>query len=330
MNVHAPSPPACTSTARPSSPINSNAIAHHCTGRCEKPKHAPTMAHAPTNPAMPMPAVKNSKMTSANPATNKKYATQGVPSVCASCCAEVELVEADLLVRLPPAVVALADHVGGVERDLLAVDRDRLPVERNDEVADRRLDRVDDVESLGVLGRQPTIDDSRDVLRAAVVGACASRTCVSTSRRDGSEVSSKFTGCTGPMPAPGATATIGAFSASNALAPRASAPEGPTHTPIGTVAFATRSTSASTSVSTAPVRRELDDEQRRVVGLGLVHDPREQRGVGRVEQAVDLHDRDAVQVGRGVVALRGRRLRQYEREAQQYETEQQADSCTGG
>ena len=56
--------------------------------------------------------------------------------------------------------------------------------------------------------------------------------------------------------------------------------------------------------------RELDDEQRRVVGLGLVHDPRQQRGIGRVEQAVDLHDRDAVQVGRGVVALRGSRLRQ--------------------
>ena len=66
--------------------------------------------------------------------------------------AEVELVEADLLVRLPPPVVALADHVGGVERDLLAVDRDRLSVEGNDEIADRRLHRVDDVESLGVFG----------------------------------------------------------------------------------------------------------------------------------------------------------------------------------
>ena len=36
------------------------------------------------------------------PATNRKYATHGVSSVCASCCAEIELAEAHVLVRPAP------------------------------------------------------------------------------------------------------------------------------------------------------------------------------------------------------------------------------------
>ena len=136
------------------------------------------MATAPTNPAIPMPDGEELEDDEREAGDEQEVRDPRRPERVRELLTEVELVEADLLVRLAPPGVALADHVGRVERDLLAVDRDRLSVERNDEIADRRLHRVDDVESLGVLGRQPTIDDRRDVLGAAIVGGLASRTCV--------------------------------------------------------------------------------------------------------------------------------------------------------
>src|SRR5205807_10590867 len=81
MKVHAPKPPACRSIERPSTPSISSATAHGVTGRCEKPKHPPASAHAPTNPAMPTPTVKNSNTIKSSPTMNRKYATQGVSSV---------------------------------------------------------------------------------------------------------------------------------------------------------------------------------------------------------------------------------------------------------
>ncbi len=60
-------------------------VAHGATGKCENPKQAPSNATAPMNPAIPTPAVKNSKTISSKPAMNKKYATHGLSSVCASC-----------------------------------------------------------------------------------------------------------------------------------------------------------------------------------------------------------------------------------------------------
>ena len=85
MNVHGPSVPACTSIDMPNMPSNNSATAHGATGRCEKPKHAPMSATAPTNPATPTPTEKNSNTISASPTTNRKYATHGASSVCASC-----------------------------------------------------------------------------------------------------------------------------------------------------------------------------------------------------------------------------------------------------
>ena len=114
------------------------------------------------------------------------------------------------------------------------------------------------------------------------------------------------------MPAPGATATIGALSASNALAPRASAARGTDPHPDRNGGIRDRSTNASTSVSTAPVPASWTTSSVASSASASCTDCAIERGIGRVEQAVDLHDRDAVQVGRGVVALRGRRLRQCE------------------
>ena len=74
---------------------------------------------------MPTPAVKNSKMINEKPTTNKKYATHGVTERVRELLPEVELVEAHDLVRLAPAIEALADHVGRVEHDLFALHRYR-------------------------------------------------------------------------------------------------------------------------------------------------------------------------------------------------------------
>ena len=82
---------------------------------------------------------------------------------------EVELVESNLLVRLQPGVLALADDVGGIERDLASVHVHRLLVERDDEVADGRLDAVRHAQPFGGTGREASIHDVVDAVGAAAV-----------------------------------------------------------------------------------------------------------------------------------------------------------------
>ena len=103
MNVHGPSPPACRSTARPKIPSSSNPTAHGATGRCEKPKHAPTNATAPTTPAMPTPAVKNSNSISDKPGDEQEVRDPRRVERVRELLGEIELAEAHDLVGSAPA-----------------------------------------------------------------------------------------------------------------------------------------------------------------------------------------------------------------------------------
>ena len=59
-----------------------SATAHPRTGNEASP-YVPSSAQiAPTTPAIPIPAVKNSNTNNANPMANNKYATGGLATVC--------------------------------------------------------------------------------------------------------------------------------------------------------------------------------------------------------------------------------------------------------
>ncbi|CAB4793296.1 unannotated protein [freshwater metagenome] len=85
MPVHNRGTPTCTSTAKANTESTISATAHKCTGNAASPYTPSTKHTAPTNPAMPIPAVKNSKIKSDKPMANNKYATGGLATVCISC-----------------------------------------------------------------------------------------------------------------------------------------------------------------------------------------------------------------------------------------------------
>ena len=59
-----------------------SATAHPRTGNEARPYVPSKEQIAPTTPAIPIPAVKNSNNNSANPMANNKYATGGLATVC--------------------------------------------------------------------------------------------------------------------------------------------------------------------------------------------------------------------------------------------------------
>ena len=74
--------PTCTSTANASTASTMSATAHPRTGKEANP-YVPSKAQiAPTTPAIPIPAVKNSNTNNASPMANNKYATGGLATVC--------------------------------------------------------------------------------------------------------------------------------------------------------------------------------------------------------------------------------------------------------
>ena len=95
-------------------------------------------ATAPTKPATPTPTEKNSKTINARPATNRKYATHGESSVCASCALETELAEVDLARRLAHLRAVQLDDLDRRQLHRAARGLDRPAVEQPDELEQRR------------------------------------------------------------------------------------------------------------------------------------------------------------------------------------------------
>ncbi len=196
MNVHAPSPPACRSIARPSSPISSSAIAHHCTGQVrEAEARADDRARA-DEPGDADAGGEELEDDQREAGDEQEVRDPRRVERVRELLTEVELVEADLWFgcrrrSLPSPITSAVSSVTSLPSTV-----HRLSVERNDEVADRRLHRVDDVESLGV--PWPTADRSTTASTLSVLrpfAACAARTCVARPRRAvGSPVSSKSHG----------------------------------------------------------------------------------------------------------------------------------------
>src|SRR5262249_20983094 len=73
--------PTGTSTATATIAATSSPTAHHRDGTSAMPKHARIVQPAPPTPAPPPPAVKNSKISSASPTRNSRYATGGLATV---------------------------------------------------------------------------------------------------------------------------------------------------------------------------------------------------------------------------------------------------------
>ena len=281
-----------------------------------------------------MPAVKNSKMTSAKPATNRKYATHGVPSVCASCCPRSSLLKRTSwfgcrLRSLPSPITSAVSSDDVLRRRPCTV----CPSSETMKSPTVGWTAFDDVESLGVLGRQPAIrrpPSTFSVLRP--LAACASRTCVRPPRRATGPTCRRSSPDTPDRcPRPARRRRSAALSASNALAPRASAPEGPIHTPIGTVRVRDQVDERVDVGVDGTGARELDDEQRRVVGLGLVHDPRRaaRRWPGRAgRRPARPRCRSGRPSASSLCAAAG--CANASARPSRTRREQQADSCTGG
>ena len=77
--------PTYTSTANAKMTSTSIATAHKRTGNSFSPYVPSTKQNAPTKPAMPIPAVKNSNTKSDRPMANNNYATGGLATVCINC-----------------------------------------------------------------------------------------------------------------------------------------------------------------------------------------------------------------------------------------------------
>ena len=74
--------PTCTSIARANIAINISTRLAPRSGNVANPWLPSTTQIAPTTPAMPMPAVKNSNISSARPIINNRYVTGGLAEVC--------------------------------------------------------------------------------------------------------------------------------------------------------------------------------------------------------------------------------------------------------
>ena len=250
-------------------------------------------ATAPTTPAMPTPAVKNSNRISESPATNRKYATHGVLSVCASCCGEIELAEAHDLAgsctcRFAPTPTTFVVDICTSPVAVWSV----VAVEADDELEQRRVGAVDQLVGHRGLARQPVVTTD------GVVASTRSRSSAATSRSP-------------PSPTPRRIVEVDrvdradvrarrdrrrttAASASSAVAPCASPPDGPTHTVDRHRRLRTRAARARRcSTSTAPDASSWNTTSDDAVGRGLAQRLRDQRGVRRIDQSVDLHDVDA-------------------------------------
>ncbi len=73
--------PTCTSIANAIIASMISATAHVRVGSTARPVKASTVHTAPTAPAMPTPAVKNSNTSSARPVNSSRYATGGLATV---------------------------------------------------------------------------------------------------------------------------------------------------------------------------------------------------------------------------------------------------------
>ena len=138
---------------------NSSAIAHGCTGRCEKPKHAADERDARRRtPAMPTPAVKNSNRS----ARARRRTGSTRPTACRACARAAGRGRACGSGRLgspAPAVRAHADTSTCRMRTSPLRSTAPLPSSADDELADRRLVPVDDTVARRRFARQPTIED---------------------------------------------------------------------------------------------------------------------------------------------------------------------------
>ena len=337
MNVHAPSPPACTSIARPISPSNSSAIAHHCTGRCEKPKQrADDRARADE----PRDADARGEELEDDRARGRRRTGSTRPTACRAC-ARAAAPRSSLWKRTSwfgwrrrsspsPITSAVSSD------DVFAVDASRsAPSSETMKSPTVGWIAFDDVE-LGARRRRKRPSTTASTLSVlATVRSCAARTWSSTSARDGSPGRRSTPGTTGPMPAPRRDRGDGRRRARAARSRRARrAPDGPTHTAIGTVARREqrrrarrrrrRPRPSASSWTTSSVASR---------SLGLAHDRRRaaRRSADRAARRPATTSMPFARStsGSSFCAAAGCADREPERRSSD-ERKQQADSCTGG
>ena len=200
------------------------------------------------------------------------------------------------MVRLAPAVVALADDVRGVELHVAVRRRPHgLPSSDDDEVADRRLGSPSTTSSrrASVAERRP-FDDRADVVGARGRCAPARRALVVDLVARRVRMSSKSTDTTGPMPAPGAIATTGRRARAARSRRARSPPDGPTHTADGHRRVRERSTQRVDVDVDRAGAVELDDERAsRRVARPRATTSSISAAFGGSSRPFDLHDVDA-------------------------------------
>ena len=241
----------------PNTPSSNSATAQGVTGRCENPKHAPTSATAPTNPATPTPTEKNSKTISASPATKRKYATHGEFKVCASWATRPSLRKwispfgSRTWLPFNSTTLIVESFTGPDEVWIVR------PVEQPDELEQRGRLRGHVLQRSVHLERRVVVPDGID--RADVRAGATRRTRPSAA-----------------APAPGRRSALRPY------------PHGDGYRCMGHVV------QQLVDVDVDGARRvELEHDGGRVRPLRVAKRRTDERGVGRIDQAVDLYDVDA-------------------------------------